>query len=167
MDLTANFMLDLRRVPARLRSQLAFEWPQLPDIVLAVGCISLVIVCLGLFAVPGYHELRLRAKAAAVVGNAATVQLAAETYAATHEGDYATDPLDLLPYLPAKAAPANPYSDNKIDFAGVAGDLTYRSPSQGSDYIIQAFAMGSGGKPKLVATLTGRRPHGPGGLQGR
>lgn len=159
MALALNFKPDLRGLWAQARGKLVFRKPSLPDVVLAVGTISLVVVCLGLLGVPGYHRLRMRAKAAAVVGNAATVQLAAETYAASHEGHYATDPLDLLPYLPADSPPVNPYSADRIEFRGAAGDLTYRSSKRGTDYVIEAFAMGPGGKPKLVETLRGSWSH--------
>lgn len=132
--------------------------PRLADVVLAVGVVSLSLVCLGLLAVPGLHKLQLRAKSAAVIGNAATLQLAAESYAAVHQGRYAEQALDLLPYLPDDSAPKNPYTAKQITFGGAAGDLTYRSPSRGNDYVIQAFALGPGGRPRLVSTLTGRRP---------
>ena len=133
--------------------------PALPDLVLTIGTASLVLVCLGLLSVPAVHRLTLRAKAAAVVGNAATVQLAAETFASAHQGRYAEDARDLLPYLPDDTAPANPYTSREIEVLGKPGDLTYRSPSRGGDYVIQAFAMGPGGRPRLVKTLTGRSEH--------
>lgn len=157
MALALNFKPDLRSQLARFRSGVVFPKPEMPDVILAIGAVSLVGVCLGLLGVPAFHSLQMRAKGAAVVGNAATVQLAAETYAASHGGRFATDALDLLPYLPADRPPINPYSHAEIEFRGLAGDLTYQSPSGGDDYIIKAFAMGPGGRPKLVETLTDRR----------
>ncbi len=157
MSLALNLKPNLPQLVARLRAGLVGRRPELPDVVLAVGSISLVIVCLGLLGVPAYHQLQLRAKAAAVVGNAATVQLAAETYAAAHQGRYADDPLDLLPYLPADTAPLNPYTGRKLEFLGAAGDLTYRSAT-GAEYRIEAYAMGRGGRPRLIRTLSGRWP---------
>jgi len=148
---------DWSRFAARVKAGLVFRKPETSDVVLTVGCISLLIVCLGLLGVPAFHQLSLRAKSAAVVGNAATLQLAAETYAAVHQGRYAEDPLDLLPYLPADSAPVNPYTTDVIRFEGVAGGLTYRSPTRGGDYVIQAFAMGRAGEARLVRTLTGNR----------
>ena len=138
------------------KARLIFKKPETPDVILTVGTVGLVVVCLGLLGVPAYTTLKMRAKSAAVVGNAATLQLAAESYAAVNQGRYAEDALDLLPYLPADSAPANPYTDDEIVFRGGPGDLTYRSPTRGGDYVIQAFAMGPDKKPRLVKTLIGR-----------
>jgi hypothetical protein len=138
------------------KARLIFKKPEMPDVILTVGTVGLVVVCLGLLGVPAYTTLKLRAKTAAVVGNAATLQLAAESYAAVNQGRYAEDALDLLPYLPADSAPVNPYTDDEIIFRGAPGGLTYRSPTRGGDYVIQAFAMGPNSKPRLVKTLTGK-----------
>jgi hypothetical protein len=144
---------------ARMKTGAGLRKLEFPDVVLAVGTISLIVVCLGLLAVPGYHRLQLKAKASAVISNAATLQLAAETYAAAHQGRYAEHALDMLPYLPQGTAPVNPYTSAASSFQGAAGDLTYRSPTRGRDYVIQAFAIGPGAEPRLVATLTGKSPH--------
>lgn len=158
MALAIKFKPDWGALAARAKASLTFRRPELPDVVLAVGCISLVVVCLGLLGVPAYHKLQLRVKSAAVIGNAATLQLAAESYAASHQGRYAEDALDLLPFLPADTAPVNPYTADNIDFQGGPGDLTYRSPTRGRDYVIQAFAKGPGDDAILVRTLTGKMP---------
>jgi len=156
MTSVKHFLSQWREIMARAKTGANWRALQLPDVVLSLGSVSLVVVCLGLFSVPSYHNLQLRAKATAVVGNAATLQLAAETYAARHQGRYAEDALDLLSYLPAASAPRNPYTTEVNTFQGVAGDLTYRSPTRGGDYVIQAFALGRGGEPRLVATLAGK-----------
>ena len=158
MTRVKHFLAQRREIMARAKAGVIWRRPQLPDVVLSLGTVSLVVVCLGLLSVPAYHDLQLRAKASAVVGNAATLQLAAETYAAGHRGRYPEDALDLLPYLPAASAPTNPYTDAANKFQGAAGDLTYRSPTRGGDYLIQAFAMGRGGQARLVATYTGKSP---------
>jgi len=158
MALATKFKPDFRALAGQARASLSFKRPELPDVIMAVGCISLVVVCLGLLGVPAYHKLQLRAKSAAVIGNAATLQLAAESYAAVHQGTYAEDPLDLLPFLPSDSAPVNPYTADNIEFQGVAGGLTYRSPTRGRDYVIQAFAKGPGDNAILVRTLTGKQP---------
>ncbi len=158
MALALKFKLDRAELVARAKALVNFRRPETPDVMLAVGCVSLVVVCLGLLGVPAYHTLSLRAKAASVVGNAATLQLAAETFASVNQGRYAENVLDLLPYLPAESAPVNPYTTDSISFKGAAGDLTYRSPTRGGDYVIQAYAMGPEGKPRLVRTLTGKSP---------
>lgn len=131
----------------------SFDWSTL---VLSLGSASLVLVCLFLLAIPGYIHLKGRAQLAAVRGNAATVQLAAETYAAAHQGRYPTDHLDLLPYLPEDRAPDNPLTGGRSLFQGGEGDLTYRSPTNGGDYVIQAYGRrNEGGFPVLI-TLKGR-----------
>jgi type II secretory pathway pseudopilin PulG len=134
---------------------------RVPDLVFAIGTVSLVLVGLGLLAVPVWHASTLRAKASAVLDNAATLQLAAETYAAGHQGRYADDVLDLLPYLPRDSAPRNPYTGRGIVFGGGPGDLTYGSPIRGQDYVIRAWAVGPGGKRLLVGSLSGRRERQP------
>ena len=131
--------------------------PDWPNLVLCFGVASLVLVCLFLLAVPGYFHLKNRAQLAAVRGNAATVQLAAETYAAAHQGAYPVDYLDLLPYLPGDRAPKNPLTGKVSLFKGGEGDLTYRSPTRGSDYVIQAYGRQDGGRAALLLTLKGKR----------
>lgn len=130
------------------------DWSTL---VLCLGSASLVLVLLFLLAIPGYAHLKARAQLAAVKGNAATVQLAAETYAAAHLGSYPTDHLDLLPYLPDDQAPRNPLTGHPVLFKGGEGDLTYRSPTNGRDYVIQAFGRGKEGRAPVLITLKGRR----------
>ncbi len=156
MAMALKMKLDWQGWPARAKTLVVFRKPDLPDVILTAGTAGLVVVCLGLLGVPAYTTLKMRAKSSAVVGNAATLQLAAESYAAVNQGRYAEDALDLLPYLPADSAPVNPYTEDKIVFRGGPGDLTYRSPSRGGDYVIQAFAMGPDKKPRLVKTLIGR-----------
>ncbi len=155
MTMAMKINLDWHGLLARAKALLVFKKPEMPDVVLTAGAVGLVVVCLGLLGVPAYHTLKMRAKSSAVVGNAATLQLAAESYAAANQGRYAEDALDLLPFLPADSAPVNPYTDDVIVFRGGAGDLTYRSPTRGGDYVIQAFAMGPGQAPRLITTLSG------------
>jgi hypothetical protein len=133
------------------------EKPDWPTLVLCFGTASLVLVCLFLLGVPGYFHLKGRAQLAGVRGNAATVQLAAETYAAAHLGSYPVDPLDLIPYLPGDHAPENPLTGDVCLFKGGEGDLTYRSPTNGSDYVIQAFGRATEGRARLLLTLKGKR----------
>lgn len=128
------------------------------DAVLALGTSSLVCACLFLLGVPAYRHLEGRAHEATVRGNAATLQLAAETYAATNLGEYPNDPLDLIPFLPDDEAPRNPYTGRAGVFQGVPGDLTYRSPTQGKDYIIEAWGPDGEGRARCLVRLQGRRP---------
>lgn len=129
--------------------------PELPDVVLIVGSASLVLVCLFLLAVPGFTHLRDRAREARIKGNALTLQLAAETYAYRHEGQYALDALDLLTYLPDDCPPTNPFTREPSEFCVDIGDLTYRSPRNGGDYIIEAWGPGEDEKPQRLLTLSG------------
>ena len=116
LPIKSNF--DWRSAVDRAEKALVFSKPELPDVILTLGSISLVVVCLGLLGVPAFHKLQLRAKAAAAVGNAATLQLAAESYAAVNQGRYPEDALDLLPFLPADSPPENPYTTEDIEFQG-------------------------------------------------
>ncbi len=139
--------------------KLRLKFPaELPDLVLTIGAVSLILVCLFLLAVPAVNHLEGRARAAAVRGNAATIQLAAETYAAGNLGQYPEKAQDLVPYLPGRVLPGNPYTGDKMTFKGGPGDLTYRSPSRGNDYIIEAWGPGENTRSRLLLTLSGSRP---------
>jgi type II secretory pathway pseudopilin PulG len=133
--------------------------PDWSTVVLGLGAVSLVVVLLFLLGVPGYRHLKGKAQLAAVRGNAATVQLAAETYAAAHQGRYPTDHLDLIPLLPGDTAPTNPFTGKPVQFRGEPGGLTYRSPTKGGDYVIQAFGMKEGRHNQVLLTLKGRIQH--------
>ncbi len=128
------------------------------DLILAGGTASLIAACLVLLGIPAYHHLENRAHEATVRGNAATLQLAAETYAASHQGAYPIAPLDLVSYLPNDEPPRNPFTGKRSLFKGLAGDLTYRSPTNGQDYLIEAWGTGEKKQPKRLLLLQGRRP---------
>ncbi|MFT5232148.1 MAG: hypothetical protein ACI9UK_001008 [Candidatus Krumholzibacteriia bacterium] len=130
-----------------------------PDVMYAFGLVSLVVVGVGVIGYPSLDHLNRQDHKEAVLRNAATMQLAAESFAAAHQGQYAQNAVDLLPYLPNNCAPENPYTADKILFQGAAGDLTYRSIGQGQNYLIEAFAEGRGDGPKLLRTLEGRDSH--------
>ncbi len=127
--------------------------PSTPDLVLTLGATSLVVVCLFLLGAPAMKHLQGRAAEAEVRGNAATLQLAAETYASKNLGRYPDDPLDLLPYLPGDVAPANPLTGDVLHFRNEPGDLTYRSPSRGSDYVIEAWGADRDGHAHRILVL--------------
>ncbi|MCP4573142.1 MAG: hypothetical protein GY838_12365 [bacterium] len=126
--------------------------PDRSDLVLVVGGTCLVAACLFVFAGPGLDEVRHTSRQQAVRANAATLQLAAETFAAMHQGRYATDPLDLVPLLPGDRAPRNPYTGDPVRFTDAPGDLTYRAPAAGADYLIEAW--GDAAETKPLARLT-------------
>lgn len=145
------------RIPQLTRPN--FRRPALPgrsDLILFAGGASFLAACLFVFAGPGLEEVQRKSRERAVATNAATLQLAAETWAAMHQGSYATDPLDLVPLLPGSRAPRNPYTGDPVRFTGDPGDLTYRSPSGGRDYVIEAWAHPDDRSP--FVRLTGRRP---------
>lgn len=132
--------------------------PSAADLILTLGTVSLVTVCLFLLGAPALKHLQRRALEAEVCGNAATLQLAAETYAARNEGRYPEDPLDLLSYLPGDSAPQNPLTGGTLLFQGEPGDLTYRSPTRGRDYVIEAWGEGDAGRACRLLVLQSHPP---------
>ncbi|MBU8870266.1 MAG: hypothetical protein KOO60_05245 [Gemmatimonadales bacterium] len=146
--------LDLKKLDLK---SLSLKRPDTPDLVLTAGSVSLILVCLFLLGAPALRNLQDRARASAVQGNAATVQLAAETYAFRNQGCYPEDPLDLVEYLPGEVAPQNPYTGQALLFKNQPGDLTYRSPSRGHDYIIEAWGSGERGCSERILVLKGQR----------
>ena len=68
---------------------------------------------------------------------------------------YLQDALDLLPYLPDRQAPENPFTGQPSEFKGMVGDLTYRSPRNGADYIIEAWGRDENGQPDRLLVLSG------------
>ncbi len=129
-----------------------------PDLVLAIGSASMIVVFLFLLGIPAFHYLEGRAQQAAVRGNAATLQLAAESYAAANMGEYPEDPVDLISYLPGDEPPVNPFTGKQSLFRFQAGDMTYRSPTNGKDYVIEAWGYGKDNHPKRLMVLKGRKP---------
>jgi len=127
--------------------------PSTPDLILTAGAASLVLACLFLLGAPALKHLQDRALEAEVRGNAATLQLAAETYASKNLGRYPEDPLDLLAYLPGDQAPLNPLTGEPVRFRNEPGDVTYRSPSRGTDYVIEAWGSDGEGRLQRLATL--------------
>lgn len=128
----------------------------LPDLWLAVGAASLVLSVLYVVMGPAREQVRMRAAEVETRNNAATLQLAAETYAAAHLGRYPRDVRELLPYLPGGAAPRNPFSGDPVTFRAAGGDLTWRTQA-GGDYVIEAWGPGPA-RPSRLVTLRGRTP---------
>ena len=91
-------------------------------------------------------------------GNAATLQLAAESYAAANLGLYPEDPLDLISFLPGDKPPVNPITGKLSMFRSQPGDLTYRSPTNGKDYVIEAWGKGKDNNPERIMLIKGRKP---------
>ncbi|MBM4131209.1 hypothetical protein FJ250_09305 [bacterium] len=123
------------------------------DLVFAAGAASLVLSVVFVLGEPARARLQARADEARIAANAATLQLAVETHAAANGGRYARTALELLPWLPERRAPRNPYTDEPTLFRGNAGDLTYR-PAPGCGYVIEAWGR-DGTRPRLLATLHG------------
>jgi hypothetical protein len=128
--------------------------PDRSDLVLLAGGACLVAASLFVFAGPGLDEVQRTARERAVRANAATLQLAAETYAAMHQGRYADDPLDLVPLLPGDRTPRNPYSGDEVRFSDAPGDLTYRASAAGNGYVIEAWGSAADAGP--LVRLKGR-----------
>jgi hypothetical protein len=128
-----------------------FGRPSLPDLILSVGAASLVLSVVYVLTGPARQILDGRSREATVLANAATLQLAAESFAAGNLGRYPADVLELLPYLPAGDAPRNPFTGDKTRFCGAVGDLTYR-PGTGGGYVIEAWGPGAV-RPRRLGTL--------------
>ncbi len=121
------------------------------ELVFAVGAASLVLSLVFVVSEPTRARLQARSDEATIAANAATLQLAVETFAAANGGHYAREARELLPWLPGGVAPRNPYTGEPTLFRGNAGDLTYR-PAPGGGYVIEAWGPG-GARPRLLATL--------------
>ncbi len=128
--------------------------PRRSDLLLAGGALSFLLALTMVVGLPVLNRLEAAARLAALRGNAATLQLAAESYAARNRGAYPTDPLDLVPYLPGDRAPRNPFNGDRVRFRAAPGDLTYDSPTGGKDYVIRAWGFGPAGGSRVLVTLT-------------
>ena len=118
----------------------------------------MIVVCLFMLGIPAFSYLKGRAFEAAIRGNAATLQLAAETYASAHLGQYPEDPRDLIKYMPDNEPPLNPLTGQVALFRSQPGDITYRSPSKGRDYVIEAWGRLKDDEPRCLLLLKGHQP---------
>lgn len=130
--------------------------PALADLVFSLGAATLVVTVVFVASEPARARLQARTDETVITANAATLQLAAETYAACNGGSYPRSARELLPFLPRGLAPRNPYTGEPTLFRGIAGDLTYR-PAAGGGYVIEAWGRGAA-RPRLLATLHGAPP---------
>ena len=76
--------------------------------------LMVVIVIIGILAalgIPNYMNMVAYSKEADVMSSAHTVQLAAETYAIDHSGQYSDQAGDLTPQLPRGLLLRNPFTD--------------------------------------------------------
>lgn len=129
--------------------------PSRDDTLLAVGVLVLVSSLLMLVGIPVLNHLEARARLVAVKGNAATLQLAVESFARQHMGNYPTDVAEVLTYLPQAKAPTNPLDGKPLQFAPRPGDVTYTSLGQGCGYRIKAWIYGPQEKCRELITLKG------------
>ncbi|HPF71700.1 MAG TPA: hypothetical protein PLQ13_13575 [Candidatus Krumholzibacteria bacterium] len=130
--------------------------PATPDLVLAAGAACVGAALLMLLASPVTTSLRRASMAAAVRGNAATLQLAVESWAAAHLGAYPDNAAVVLPLLPHDRAPANPVTGRPVTFAAQPGDLTYRRTADGRGYVIEAWDPARAA-PTVLMRLEGRQ----------
>ena len=140
----------------KLPRPMRFAAPDLPDLVLAAGALSLVGALLFVFSAPVAANLRRAVTESAIRGNAATVQLAVESYAAANLGAYPADVHQALPWLPHDRPPANPLTGRPVEFRDLPGDLTYRCDPDRGRYVIEAWAPDGAGGARLLQRLTGR-----------
>lgn len=138
---------DWRRLPRPARLPLG-------DLVLAVGAASLALSVLWVVTGPSREGILDRGRAARTVANAATLQLAAETYAAANAGQYPRDARALLPWLPEGRAPRNPYTGEGCLFRAAPGEVTWQRLS-GSGYVIEAWGRGAAGPARLATFRSG------------
>ncbi len=122
----------------------------LPDLTLAVGAASLVLSLVYVALGPAREQARMHAAEATTRNNAATLQLAAETYAAGHLGRYPRDVRELVPYLPEGKAPRNPFNGDPVLFRAATGEVTWRTQA-GGEYVIEAWGPGPARPRRLVA----------------
>ena len=150
-----KFKLDLQRFhPSRiLLLKHALPRPSRADLVLWLGSVSLVAASLFVFAGPGLQQVQRASLETAIRTNAATLQLAAESYAAAHQGQYPADPHDLLPWLPGDCPPSNPLSGDPVRFLPQPGDVTYRSPTGGRDYVIEGWGRRAAMVPPVIVLV--------------
>jgi hypothetical protein len=102
-----------------------------------------------------FARLQERALAAAVRGNAHTLQLAAEIHAAQNDDCYATDAVDLVVYFPGGKPLRNPYTGEPLLFDGAPGDLRYTWKQAGADYRIVGYGRDGDGAPVPLVELHG------------
>ncbi len=138
----------------RLLDQLrALSVPKRDDLILAVGALTLTIAVVLAAGLPLLNHLEARARLVAVKGNAATMQLAAESYAQQHLGQYPESVGDLVPYLPQAKSPRNPLDGKPLQFAERPGDVTYTLAPDKRGYRIKAWMYGPGGTCRELMTL--------------
>ncbi len=129
--------------------------PERDDVVLAVGALVLVVGLLLLAVVPLANRIGAGARVAAIKGNAATVQLAAESFARQHLGRFPSSVAQLSRYLPEKRVPANPLDGKPLAFARRPGDVTYTPGNEGRSYRIQGWIYGNDGGCRELVRLEG------------
>ena len=93
MAFKLNLKLDLQLLrPSRiLLLRHLLPRPSRADLVLWLGSASLVTASLFVFAGPGLQQVQRASLETAIRTNAATLQLAAESYAAAHQGHAASN----------------------------------------------------------------------------
>lgn len=126
------------------------------DLVFSLGAATLVVTIVFVLSEPARARLKARTDETVIAANAATLQLAAETYAACNGGRYPRTARELLPFLEQGLAPRNPYTGEPTLFRGIAGDVTYRTAA-GDGYVIEAWGKGAA-RPRLLARLHGAGP---------
>ena len=143
----------MRQVITRLRT--VVRKPDRDELVLATGVITLLLAITLLLGLPFLNRLEAQGRMATVKGNAATVQLAVESFARQHRGAYPESVGDFLAYLPLGQAPENPLSGRPVTFTPKPGDVTYTLLTGGRGYRIQAWTYGPGETCRQARELSG------------
>lgn len=147
------------------RIRKAIRIPARDDLVLAAGAVVLTVAVLLLAGLPLLNRLEARARLVALKGNAATVQLAAESFARQHLGRYPRSVSELTAYLPGGKPPENPLAGGPVTFTRKPGDITYTPLEGEGGYLIEAWSFGKGRQCRRVLALAagsgaGRSPEG-------
>ena len=74
-----------------------------------------IVAVLASIGIPNYVAMQNRAKDAAVLNSAHTVQLAAEDYSVMHDGVYSDLAADLVPLFPDALLLENPYTRQRTE----------------------------------------------------
>ncbi|MBM4131210.1 prepilin-type N-terminal cleavage/methylation domain-containing protein [bacterium] len=113
--------------------------------------LMIVVVVIGILAalaLPNYSSMQEHAKVAGTKGNAHTLQLALENYAATNGGVYSVAAADITPFLPGHGLMAN-------TFTGARSEPQFGAAAAGPGQVGVELVMQNGVPVGYVITAAG------------
>lgn len=125
------------------------------DYVLAGGALVLAVSIVLLLSLPLLNRVQANIRLEAIRDNAATVQLAVESYARQNLGRYPQSVTELVACLPDGEPPVNPLDGKRVAFVRRPGDVTYTLLPDGRRYRIEAWTYGPGETCRRAAILDG------------